>query len=551
MWFLPAWSTAKRQQLKVAMPTRVARPGRLSDATPAEQLEPRQMMAADSVDYGVNTLKVAPAAIAAAFGDAPAAAKHYVVHAVPVGTLETHDPATAQWHDPTQLPTTAEPSSLLSSLRSRVITPTTPVRWTAPNIDASTSLPLTASVWDASNDSVAPNTSYLTVKAPGVYINEIGVFNKIVPVATGIPLFLGSGSSSTTEPVMLTQASDLATLVPGAGDDITQAVDAFFAGGGQQAMVMTVDVADQLPADGAYLDNSGLISLIARGLKKVLANLPGSIPADLIVVPAMGGASGSEYLELATAMTAAAANIDGLALLDPPTTLVQQAAADPTTHGPALVTLAEHIRGTVSSPANAALYSSPLVGPSPYGETPASVAAATVIAQSDADVGTWGAPAGMRAVLPARPLLEPSISLAGSLNAAGVNPLMLQDGEPVIWGARTLSTELPQQYIANSRTLETIHKTIQRGLTSYVFQPNTAATWQSVASSVTAYLTSLWNEGGLLGSSASDAFSVEVGLGSTMTADDILNGIMRVTVKLAVMQPNEFVELTLEQEMAG
>ncbi|MDA0970061.1 MAG: hypothetical protein O3A60_06440 [Planctomycetota bacterium] len=92
----------------------------------------------------------------------------------------------------------------------------------------------------------------------------------------------------------------------------------------------------------------------------------------------------------------------------------------------------------------------------------------------------------MRAVLPARPPVQSSISLAGSLNAAGVNPLMLQEGEPVIWGARTLSTRLPEQYIANSQTLKTIHKTIQRGLTSYVFQPNTAATCQSAASSAPA-----------------------------------------------------------------
>ncbi len=125
-------------------------------------------------------------------------------------------------------------------------------------------------------------------------------------------------------------------------------------------------------------------------VKKVLAKLTETIQADLIIVPAIGGPSGSEYLALATAMTAAAANIDGLALLDPPTAVVQQAAADPATHDPALVALAEQIRGAVSSLANAALYSSPMVGPSTYGETPASVAAATVIAQNDADVGTWG-----------------------------------------------------------------------------------------------------------------------------------------------------------------
>jgi phage tail sheath protein FI len=41
-----------------------------------------------------------------------------------------------------------------------------------------------------------------------------------------------------------------------------------------------------------------------------------------------------------------------------------------------------------------------------------------------------------------------------------------------------------------------------------------------------------------------------VGLGKTMTPLDILEGIMRVQVKLAVVRPAEFIIITYEQEMA-
>jgi phage tail sheath protein FI len=34
-----------------------------------------------------------------------------------------------------------------------------------------------------------------------------------------------------------------------------------------------------------------------------------------------------------------------------------------------------------------------------------------------------------------------------------------------------------------------------------------------------------------------------------MTADDILDGYMRVTVKVAIVRPAEFIELTFQQQM--
>ena len=40
-----------------------------------------------------------------------------------------------------------------------------------------------------------------------------------------------------------------------------------------------------------------------------------------------------------------------------------------------------------------------------------------------------------------------------------------------------------------------------------------------------------------------------MGLGDTMTGDDILNGIMRITVLVAITRPAEFIEITFQQQM--
>jgi hypothetical protein len=40
-----------------------------------------------------------------------------------------------------------------------------------------------------------------------------------------------------------------------------------------------------------------------------------------------------------------------------------------------------------------------------------------------------------------------------------------------------------------------------------------------------------------------------VGLGATMTPNDILEGIMRISVKVAITRPAEFIEITFEQKM--
>jgi phage tail sheath protein FI len=94
-----------------------------------------------------------------------------------------------------------------------------------------------------------------------------------------------------------------------------------------------------------------------------------------------------------------------------------------------------------------------------------------------------------------------------------------------------------------------LEQSVKDAAKAYVFAPNDASTWTNVKSMISNFLTGVWKQGGLVGPKPASAFSVTVGLGSTMTNDDILNGIMRVSVKVAVSHPAEFIEITFQQQM--
>ena len=74
-------------------------------------------------------------------------------------------------------------------------------------------------------------------------------------------------------------------------------------------------------------------------------------------------------------------------------------------------------------------------------------------------------------------------------------------------------------------------------------EPNTALTWSTVKNMIINFLTQQWKAGVLMGSKPEDAFQVDVGLGSTMTGNDVLDGYMRVSVKVCMVRPAEFIIL--------
>ena len=53
----------------------------------------------------------------------------------------------------------------------------------------------------------------------------------------------------------------------------------------------------------------------------------------------------------------------------------------------------------------------------------------------------------------------------------------------------------------------------------------------------------------LQGATAEDSFSISCGLGTTMTSEDILEGLMKISIKVALVNPAEFDVITIQQEM--
>jgi len=188
---------------------------------------------------------------------------------------------------------------------------------------------------------------------------------------------------------------------------------------------------------------------------------------------------------------------------------------------------------------------------------PPSGAMAGVIAMTDATRGVWNAPANVGIATLVEPTYGVNDDQQEDLNVptAGkaVNAIRTFPARgPLVWGARTLdSNSNDWRYIQVRRTMIYVEQSVKLSLNSFVFAPNTAATWTTVVSMVESFLHGLWSSGGLMGATPAEAYSVRCGLGSTMTADDVLNGYMVVHVVLQMVRPAEFIELVFKQQMLG
>lgn len=186
---------------------------------------------------------------------------------------------------------------------------------------------------------------------------------------------------------------------------------------------------------------------------------------------------------------------------------------------------------------------------------PPSSAMAGIYTAVDDSIGVWNAPAnvGMQSVI--SPFVKISRDAQESLNVPldgrAVNAIRTFQGRGIlVWGARTLDGNSQDwRYISVRRTMIMLEQSIKLACEPYVFAPNDASTWVTVTAMIENFLNNQWKAGALAGSKPADAYQVNVGLGSTMTATDILDGHMRVTVKVAVTHPAEFIVLTFEQQM--
>ena len=184
-----------------------------------------------------------------------------------------------------------------------------------------------------------------------------------------------------------------------------------------------------------------------------------------------------------------------------------------------------------------------------------SAAMAGIYTMVDNTRGVWKAPANVSVNLVRCPAVlithEEYDDLNVPLSGKSVNVIRMLVGEGIkVWGARTLEgNSLDWRYINVRRTMIMLEESLKNAVRAYVFHPNSAHTWIDIKSMIESFLRSIWKRGGLAGATPEDAFSVHVGLGDTMTPEDILEGVLRVTVLVAIVRPAEFIEITFQQQM--
>lgn len=187
---------------------------------------------------------------------------------------------------------------------------------------------------------------------------------------------------------------------------------------------------------------------------------------------------------------------------------------------------------------------------------PPSSAMAGVYARVDSDRGVWKAPANVGVNYVMQPNVQISHDEQKDLNVdvtAGksINAIRTFTGKGVlVWGARTLAgNDNEWRYVSVRRFFNMAEESIKKATEQFVFEPNDKNTWVRLKAMINNFLTAQWRAGALAGPTPEKAFYVNIGLGETMTAQDILEGRMNIEIGMAVVRPAEFIILKFSHKM--
>jgi phage tail sheath protein FI len=187
---------------------------------------------------------------------------------------------------------------------------------------------------------------------------------------------------------------------------------------------------------------------------------------------------------------------------------------------------------------------------------PPSGAIAGVYAMVDRARGVWKAPAnvGLAGVVGVTQPIDNAEQDGLNIDVVAgksINAIRPFTGKGVlVWGARTLAgNDNEWRYIPVRRFFNMVEESVKKSTYWAVFEPNDANTWVKVKSMIENYLIQKWRDGALAGAKADEAFYVKVGLGTTMTPQDILEGRMNVEIGMAVVRPAEFIILKFSHKM--
>jgi phage tail sheath protein FI len=180
---------------------------------------------------------------------------------------------------------------------------------------------------------------------------------------------------------------------------------------------------------------------------------------------------------------------------------------------------------------------------------------AGVYAKVDLTRGVWKAPANVSLNevngLTKNLTDEENGNLNIDPNGKSINAIRIFTGRGIlVWGARTLAgNDNEWRYVPVRRLFNMVEESCKKASGQFVFEPNDANTWTKVRAMISNFLTVLWRQGALAGSKPEQAFYVACGLGTTMTALDILEGRMIVEIGMAAVRPAEFIILRFSHKM--
>jgi len=176
---------------------------------------------------------------------------------------------------------------------------------------------------------------------------------------------------------------------------------------------------------------------------------------------------------------------------------------------------------------------------------------AGIYARSDAEHGVHKAPANEQVRGIDGVAKTVTKGEQASLNPIGINCIREFQGRGIrVWGARTTSSDPSWKYVNVRRLFMYIEESIEEGTNWVVFENNTEELWARVRQTISDFLTTVWEDGGLMGSTPDEAFYVKCDR-TTMTQNDIDNGRLICEIGIAPVKPAEFVVFRISQWTAG
>lgn len=133
------------------------------------------------------------------------------------------------------------------------------------------------------------------------------------------------------------------------------------------------------------------------------------------------------------------------------------------------------------------------------------------------------------------------------LNPIGINVIRSLPEGICIWGARTLSSDAEWRYINIRRLMMYIEESVDQASQWVVFEPNEPTLWGKVKRNLSAFLTRVWRDGALYGTTPEEAFFVKVDEENNPPAVRDA-GQLVIEVGVAPVKPAEFVVIKVSQK---